>query len=412
MSLLVTVTRIRRELNLSQTTYRPHIAVVGQRNVGKSRFVNTLIGQEVSPVSEIPGTTTDPIKNSLELLPYGPVLIVDTAGIDDDGELGSGRITQTIRTISSADFVLFIVDGRNTLSNKEFELLSHLDRIDTGYIIVVNKIEFGVNEELLKELSELRVKHFEVSCKENVGFEELKRKIIRMLPREDESFYLTNLIAPSDIVMMVIPSKLSEENSKFLLTNVEIIKARLDKNTKVILCNDQVLHQKLKELESPPDIIITESYLFNNVEIFVSEKVKITTFALILNRLKSEISVFLKGLKSMGGLEHGDKILFADGCANHPKNNCKVEIKEWLSSDSKKELDFNYLGNEDLPDNLSKYKLLLHCDGCKLNRDDIRTRINESILMDVPVVTYGVVSAYMNDALPRALKPFNIKIPQ
>jgi small GTP-binding protein len=212
-------------LNLSQTTYRPHIAVVGKRNVGKSRFVNTLIGQEVSLVSEIPGTTIDPIKNPLELLPYGPVLIVDTAGIDDDGELGSGRITQTIRTISSADFVLFIIDGRNTLSNKEFELLSHLDRIDTGYIIVVNKIEFGVNEELLKELKELRVTHFEVSCKEMAGFEELKRKIIRMLPREDESFSLTDLIAPSDVVLMVLPSQMSVEYRKFLLTNIETIKS-------------------------------------------------------------------------------------------------------------------------------------------------------------------------------------------
>ncbi|MFO7526211.1 MAG: [FeFe] hydrogenase H-cluster maturation GTPase HydF [Ignavibacteriaceae bacterium] len=396
----------------SESIYRPHIAVVGKRNVGKSRFVNTLIGKEVSAVSDIAGTTVDLIKNPLELIPYGPVLVVDTAGIDDNGELGSGRITQTIQTISSADLVILIIDSRTRLISKERELIAYLDKIGVCYFIVINKIEFGVKEELLEELSELRVKHFEVSCKENVGFEELKRKIIRMLPREDEKFLLTDIIAPSDIVMMVIPSQLREENSEFLLSYVEIIKSHLDKNTKVILCNNQELPQKLAELKTPPDIIITESFIINNVETLVSEKVKITTFTMILNRLKTDMSVFIKGLKTVQKLVQGDKVLFADGCRNHPEDNGKLKIKEWLGSDSKRELKFDYINNGGLPDNLSEYKLLLHCDGCKLNRGDIRTRINEAILMDVPVVTYGVVSAYMNNVLPRALQLLKIKIHQ
>lgn len=393
-------------MNLSQTTYRPHIAVVGKRNVGKSRFVNTLIGKEVSLVSEIPGTTTDPIKNSLELLPYGPVLIVDTAGIDDDGELGSGRITQTIRTISSADFVLFIIDGRNTLSNKEFELLSHLDRIDTGYIIVVNKIEFGVNEELLKELKELRVTHFEVSCKEVAGFEELKRKIIRMLPREDESFSLTDLIAPSDVVLMVLPSQMSVEYKKFLLTNIETIKSELDKNTKVILCEDVELRERLNELKAFPDIIITESYLVNTVAGLVSDKVKITTFGILINRLKTKLPVFINGLKSISRLLQGDKILVAEGCNDHPPDDCRYKIKEWLCSNSIKEKNLDFISNEDLPERISDFKLIIHCDGCKLKNSEVQTRINETILMDVPVVTYGVVAAYIHGAITRAINPF------
>lgn len=397
-------------MNLSQTTYRPHIAVVGKRNVGKSRFVNTLIGREVTAVSDIAGTTTDPIKNPLELLPYGPVLIVDTAGIDDDGELGSGRITQTIRTISSADFVLFIIDGRNKLSNKEFELLSHLDRIDTGYIIVVNKIEFGVNEELLKELKELRVTHFEVSCREVAGFEELKRKIIRMLPREKEVFSLTDLIAPSDVVLMVLPSQMSVEYKKFLLTNIETIKSELDKNTKVILCDDREIRERLNELKAFPDIIITESYLVNAVDAVTNEKTRITTFSILINRIKTELPLLIKGLKTISRLRQGDKILFAEGCNDHPSNNCRLKIKEWLCSNSINERNLDFITNEDLPENISDFKLIVHCDGCKLNNSEIQTRINETILMDIPVVTYGVVAAYMHGAILRVIHPFGIKI--
>jgi [FeFe] hydrogenase H-cluster maturation GTPase HydF len=383
--------------------------VVGKRNVGKSRFVNTLIGREVSAVSEIAGTTIDPIKNPLELLPYGPVLIVDTAGIDDEGELGSGRITQTIRTISSADFVLFIIDGRNTLSNKEFELLSHLDRIDTGYIIVVNKIEFGVNEELLKELKELRVTHFEVSCKEEVGFEELKRKIIRMLPRQEEAFSHKDLIGPTDKVVMVLPSQIDIEQRKFLLSQIEILKSKLDVNTSIINCDEKELREKLKAIKVLPDIIITESYLVNTVAGLVPDKVKITTFGILINRLKTKLPVFINGLKSISRLLQGDKILFAEGCNDHPSNNCRLKIKEWLYSNSKKELNLDFIFDEDLPENLSEYKLLVHCDGCKLNHTEMQTRINEAKLMDVPIVTYGIVASYMKGAIPIAVAPLGIK---
>lgn len=396
-------------MNFSHSTYRPHIAVVGQCNVGKSRFVNTLIGKEVSEVNEIAGTTVSPIKNQFELLPYGPVLIVDTAGIDDEGELGSSRITQTIRTISSADLVILIVDSRTRLSSKERELIAYLDKIDVTYIIVVNKIEFGVNEKLLEDLRELRVTHFEVSCKENVGVEELKRKIIRMLPREDEAFSLKKIISASDKVLMVLPETTDVCDSDLLLSYIDIIKKEIDNKTDVRICTFNHFNNEIKDTRQSPDLVITESYLVNQIAKLVPAKTRITTFALLITRMKTDISVLLKGLKSLNNLHQGDKILFAEGCRQHPQNNCKFKIKEWLYSNVEKELNPDFIVDENLPENLSEYKLLVHCDGCKLNHTEMQTRINESRLMDVPVVNYAVISSYIQDAIPRVVIPFGIK---
>lgn len=403
------VTRIRRELNISHSTYRPHIAVVGQRNVGKSRFVNTLIGKEVSEVSDIAGTTISPVKNQFELLPYGPVLIVDTAGIDDDGELGSGRITQTIKTISSADLVILIVDSRTRLSSKERELIAYLDKIDVSYIIVVNKIEFGVDEKLLEDLKELRVTHFEVSCKENVGVEDLKRRIIRILPRADEAFSLKDIISPSDKVLIVLPEKTDVCDSDLLLSYIDIIKKEIDIKTDVKICTFNSFSEEVKNTKPSPDLIITDSYLVNQIARLVPAKTRITTFALLIASIKTDLSILLKGLKSLNDLQPGDKILFAEGCRQHPQNNCKFKIKEWLFSNIQKELNPDFLIDEDLPENLSEYKLLVHCDGCKLNHTEMQTRINESRLMDVPVVNYGIISSYIHGAIPKVAASFGIK---
>lgn len=396
-------------MTLSKSTYRPQIAVVGKRNVGKSRFVNTLIGKEVSEVSEIAGTTTGPSKNQFELLPYGPVLIVDTAGIDDEGELGSGRITQTIKTISSADLVILIVDSRMRLSTKEHELIAYLDKIEVTYILVVNKIEFGVNEKLLEDLKELRVTHFEVSCKENVGVEDLKRRIIRMLPREDEAYRLKDIISPSDKVLMVLPEITDVCNSDLLLSYIDMIKKEIDIRTNVQIFTYDSFDKLIRDTKQNPDLIITESYLVNQIAKLVPAKTRITTFAILINRIRIALTIFVKGLKTISKLQNGDKILFAEGCNGHPAYNCKLKIKEWLYSNLKKELNPDYKINEDLPENLSEYKLLVHCDGCKLNHAEMQKRINESRLLDVPVVTYGIISSYIHGAIPKVVAPFGIK---
>lgn len=387
---------------------RPHIAVVGRRNVGKSLLVNSLLEQNVSVVSEIAGTTTNTIKTKYELLPYGPVVIVDTAGIDDEGELGKQRITETIKILSSSDFALVVLDARETLQSKELELFAYLDKLQINYIIVVNKIEFGVNPVLLEELKELRMTHFEVSCKEKAGIEELKRRMIRYLPQDDEPPLVKDIVKQGDVVVMVIPVDYTLPNRKLILSQVHMIREALDENAIVTVCREKELGSTLNNLKSYPDLVIVDSNSVTRIAEDISPKIRLTTFSLIIARHRGDLPLFIKGLRKIDELKNGDKVLIAEVCAQHtPEDDIgTVKIPKWLRSYTKKELHIDIYHGNDLPDNLSEYKLVVHCGGCMLTHRAMQTRINEAKLMDVPVLTYGVITSYMQGAIPRALVPF------
>ena len=395
-------------MNKASDSNRPYIAVVGRRNVGKSLLVNCLLGKDVSKVSEIAGTTTNAVKTKFELLPYGPVVIVDTAGIDDEGELGRQLITQTIKILSSSDFVLLVLDARETLQSKELELLSYLDKLQINYIVAVNKIEFGVNPELLDELKELRITHFEVSCKEKAGIDELKRKIIRLLPEENEPPLVNDIVKQGDVVIMAIPVDDDLPKRKLILSHVHIIREALDENAVVIVCRDKELTATLNNLKSYPDLIIVDSHSITRIAAEIPEKIKVTTFSILISRHRGDLQLFVKGLKKIDELKNGDKVLVAEACSHHALEDDlgSVKIPKWLRNYTKKNLQIDVLHGNDLPNNLSDYKLLVHCGGCILTHRAMQTRINEAKLMDVPVVTYGVITSYMHGAIPRAIVPF------
>ena len=387
---------------------RPHIAVVGRRNVGKSLLVNSLLEQNVSLVSDIAGTTTDAVKTRYELLPYGPVVIVDTAGIDDEGELGRQRITETIKILSSSDFALVVLDARETLQSKELELFAYLDKLQINYIVAVNKIEFGVNPVLLEELKELRMTHFEVSCKEKAGIEDLKRRMIRLLPEDDEPPLVKDIVKQGDVVVMVIPTDYTLPKRKLILTQVHMIREALDENAVVTVCREKELVSTLNNLKSYPDLVIVDSNSVTRIAEDIPAKIKFTTFSLIIARHRGDLPLFIKGLRKIDGLKNGDKVLIAEVCSHHTQEDDigTVKIPKWLRSYTKKELQIDIIHGNDLPDNLSDYKLVVHCGGCLLTHRAMQTRINEAKLMDVPVVTYGVITSFMHGAIPRALVPF------
>ena len=387
---------------------RPHIAVVGRRNVGKSLLVNSLLEQTVSRVSEIAGTTTDAIKTKYELLPYGPVVIVDTSGIDDEGELGRQRITETIKILSSSDFALVVLDAREILQSKELELFAYLDKLQINYIIVVNKIEFGVNPVLLEELKELRMTHFEVSCKEKAGIEDLKRSMIRHLPQDDEPPLVKDIVKQGDVVLMVIPTDYTLHKRKLILSQVHMIREALDENAVVTVCREKELVSTLNNFKSYPDLVIVDSNSVTRIAEDIPAKIKFTTFSLIIARHRGDLPLFIKGLKKIDGLKNGDKVLIAEVCSHHTQEDDigTVKIPKWLRSYTKKELQIDIVHSNELPDNLSDYKLVVHCGGCLLTYRAMQTRINEAKLMDVPVVTYGVITSFMHGAIPRALVPF------
>lgn len=387
---------------------RPHIAIVGRRNVGKSSLVNALLGQELSIVSEVAGTTTDPVKKAFELLPYGPVVLVDTAGIDDEGELGQKRISKTVKILSSADFALVVVDAREILQQKELELLAYLDKLSTDFIVAVNKIEFGVNPKLLAELKELRINHFEVSCKEKVGIAELKNKIIRSLPEELEPPLLGDIISPGDVVVMVVPIDPGAPKGRIILPQVQSIREALDTDAITIVCTEKELAAALDKFKSYPDLVITDSQAIEKVAEIVPDKVKLTTFSILMARHKGDLPVFIQGLKQIDKLNNGDKVLVAEACTHHAQKDDigTVKIPKWLRNYTKKELQIDIAHGHDYPENLSEYKLVIHCGGCMLTRRTMQTRIREAKMVDIPIVNYGVLISYMHGAVPRVLLPF------
>jgi len=395
-------------LNKVADSNRPHIAVVGRRNVGKSSLVNALLGQDLSIVSEVAGTTTDPVKKALELLPYGPVVLVDTAGIDDEGELGRQRISKTIKILSSSDFALVVVDARETLQSKELELFAYLDKLQINYIVAVNKIEFGVNPELLDELKELRIVHFEVSCKEKAGIDELKRKMIRLLPSDNEPPLVSDIVSQGDVIVLVVPIDLGAPKGRLIMPQVQTIREALDEDTIVVVCKDKELRSTLDNLKNYPDLVITDSQAIMRVAADVPEKVKLTTFSILMARHKGELPIFVRGLRRVEELQNGDKVLVAEACSHHAQEDDigTVKIPRWLRNHTKKDLQIDVIHGHDFPDNLSDYRLIVHCGGCMLTRRAMQTRINEAKLMDVPIVNYGVLISYMHGAIPRALLPF------
>ncbi len=238
-------------MNKVANAERVHIAIAGRRNVGKSSLINMLTGQELSIVSEVAGTTTDPVKKAIELLPYGPVVIVDTAGIDDEGELGEKRISRTIKAISSADFAIVVVDAREKLAIEEKQFFEYLDKISVSYIVVVNKIEFGVNPELLRDLKKINVTHFEVSCKEQIGFETLKVEIICALPQETEKLLIGDLIKKGDVVVLVVPIDPGAPKGRIIKPQAHALREALDANTISIVVQHTELREALNSLKNP-----------------------------------------------------------------------------------------------------------------------------------------------------------------
>ena len=387
---------------------RVHIAIVGKRNVGKSSLINGLTNQELSIVSDIAGTTTDPVSKAVELLPYGPVVIVDTAGIDDEGELGRKRISKTIKSLSSADFAIIVIDASEQLDDCEADLITHIQRIGIPLIAVVNKIELGTNPLLLDELRALEVNHFEVSCKENVGIDSLKRNLIQLLPTDVEFSLIGDLLGKGDVVVMVVPIDLGAPKGRIIKPQVQAIREALDENTICMVVKEKELSHALNSLKNPPDLVITDSQAIMHVAKDVPESVKLTTFSILMARQKGDLTELVNGLKKVNDLENGDKILIAEACTHHAQADDigTVKIPRWLKLHTNKELIIDIKHGLDFPENLSEYKLIVHCGACMLTRRTMNVRIKQAKLMNVPIVNYGILISYMHGAIPRVLEPF------
>jgi [FeFe] hydrogenase H-cluster maturation GTPase HydF len=395
-------------LNSLPKSERTHIVFIGKRNAGKSSLVNAFIGQDLCIVSEVPGTTTDPVKKAMELLPFGPVVLIDTAGIDDVGELGEKRISKTIKALSQADFAIVVLDASESLTEKEKSLFEYLKKLGIGYVVVLNKFDLGTNAKLIEEIESLKVKYFKVSCKDNYGIRELKERVSKLIPVEVEPPLIGDLVKQGDLIVLVVPIDLGAPKGRLILPQVQTIREALDEDTICIVTKDKELRSALSKIKEPPKLVVTDSQAIMRVTADVDESISLTTFSILMARHKGDLPEFVNGLKRVEELESGDKVLVAEACSHHAKEDDigKVKIPRWLRLHTQKDLQIEVKNGEDFPENLSDYKLIVHCGGCMMTRKAMQMRINQARLLDVSIVNYGVLISYMHGAIPRALLPF------
>lgn len=393
--------------NVAQSE-RKHIVFIGKRNAGKSSLVNRFIGQDLSIVSTTPGTTTDPVKKAMELLPFGPVVLVDTAGIDDIGELGEKRIGKTMKAISEADYAIVVLDAQCALDDNERSLFNHIQQMNIAYLAAVNKSDLGINNSLIEELNFLKIPFHAVSCIEDTGIYELKEKVCRLIPNEAEPPLIGDLIKQHDVIVLVVPIDLGAPKGRLIMPQVQTIRESLDEDAIVMVTKDKELRAALSKLSSPPKLVVTDSQAIMRVTADVPDEIPLTTFSILMARYKGDIIEYVKGIKRIEELEDGDKVLIAEACSHHAQEDDigKVKIPRWLRLHTKKDLQIDVKGGHDYPDNLNEYRLIIHCGGCMLTRKAMQVRIKQAKFAGVPIVNYGVAISYMHGAIPRAIEPF------
>lgn len=387
---------------------RIHIAFVGRRNVGKSSLMNKFIGQDLVIVSDIPGTTTDPVRKSMELLPFGPVVLIDTAGIDDVGELGEKRISKTIKVLTECDFAIVVLDSQERLSEKEKNLFEEIKSLEIPFIAVINKSELGINYELVEELNSLKIPFHSVSCLKDDGIFSLKEKVSKLLPQEEEIPLVSDLIKQHDVIVLVVPIDLGAPKGRLILPQVQTIRESLDVDSIVVVAKDKELRSALSKLKENPKLVVTDSQAIMRVNADVPEEIPLTTFSILMARYKGDLKEYVKGLVRIEELQNGDKVLIAEACTHHAQEDDigKIKIPRWLRLHTKKYLEIDNVNGFDYPENLREYKLIVHCGGCMITRKMMQQRIKQAKFSGVPIVNYGVAISYMHGAVPRALQPF------
>jgi len=389
-------------LNEKVSAERLHIAFFGLRNAGKSSVVNKITNQELSVVSDVKGTTTDPVKKAMELLPIGPVVIIDTAGIDDEGELGELRIEKTRKILNKTDIAVLVVDALKGKQQEDLNLTEEFKKRNIPYIIAFNKCD------LVTEKQELNENEIYVSAKENININELKNLIGKFSKTEtEEKTLLGDIINQNDTVVLVTPIDSSAPKGRLILPQQQTIRELLDIGATVVVTKDTELEDTLLKLKNPPRLVITDSQAFKKVAAIVPEDVELTSFSILFARYKGELWGVVSGADELDNLQDGDYVLISEGCTHHRQ--CgdigTEKLPAWIKNYTKKDVNFDFTSGGDFPESLSKYKLIVHCGACMLTEREMKTRIVLSNEQKIPMSNYGIVIAKINGILKRAIRP-------
>jgi len=393
---------------------RLHIAIFGRRNVGKSSILNALTRQEVSIVSEIAGTTTDPVEKTMELLPIGPVLFIDTAGLDDSGTLGNLRIKKTYKVFERADIVLLITEA-NKWGEYEEKVLEETRKRDTPILAILNKIDLFKPDQSLKErLDKEKIANAE-TCALDHSWEttaKVKNELIKLLPEDwiNPIPIISDLIKEDDLVILVIPIDKEAPKGRLILPQQQTIREILDKKATCLIVNERNLSSSIHNLKQKPKLVVTDSQAFGEVFAATPQDIPVTSFSILFARSKGDLKELVMGAQSLDDLKPGDRILIAEACTHHPIGDDigRVKIPGWISQRIGGEIDFEVFSGHDFPAHLKQYKLIIHCGACMLNRKEVLSRIYEAQAEGIPITNYGVAIAHLHDKLKKALEPFSV----
>lgn len=389
-------------LNATATAERIHIGFFGMRNAGKSSIVNAVTGQALSVVSDVKGTTTDPVRKSMELLPLGPVEIIDTPGIDDEGALGSLRVKKTKEILAKTDIAVLVVDAAKGLSAPDKELLNLFKEKKLPYVVAFNKTD------LVESTPSPSAHEIYVSALTNTNIDELKEKIAAFAKDcENKKYIVSDLLSPGDVVVLVIPIDESAPKGRLILPQQQTIRDILDAHCLVISCQDTELKQTLASLKEKPKLVITDSQAFGKVSLDTPSDILLTSFSILFARYKGDLNELVKGAARLSELKEGDNVLISEGCTHHRQCNDigTVKIPGWISDFTGKDLNFSFTSGGEFPDDLSKYSLVVHCGGCMLNEKEMKHRIEKCKENNTPIVNYGIAIAHMHGILKRSLEP-------
>lgn len=390
-------------LNDTVSAERLHIGFFGMRNAGKSSLVNAFTGQELSVVSEVRGTTTDPVRKAMELLPLGPVVVIDTPGLDDEGELGALRVKKAQEILAKTDAAVLVVDAAQGLSAEDKALILLFEERKLPYIIAYNKAD------LLSERPPLGDNSIYVSAVTGENVDTLKNRLGAFSERlKNEKYIVADLLNDGDVVVLVIPVDAAAPKGRLILPQQQTMREILDVRCSFVGCQPEELSGTLSALSKKPRLIITDSQAFGRVSKDVPEDIMLTSFSILFARYKGELEEQVKGAATLSSLKDGDRVLISEGCTHHRQ--CgdigTVKMPKWIEAYSKAKPEYTFTSGGGFPEDLSGFSLIVHCGGCMLNEKEMRRRVDKAKKSGVPIVNYGIAIAHMHGILERSLQPF------
>ena len=399
-------------MNQTPASERVHISFFGKRNAGKSSIINAVTGQDLAIVSSVRGTTTDPVYKTMELLPLGPVMIIDTPGIDDEGELGALRVRKSHQVLNKTDIAILVVDSTTGKGEEELALIHRFHKKGIPYLVVYNKIDLLSGEEIKDLAMSVRPGEVLVSAADGMNIQELKEKIATLNPEDTHKYPLIqDLIEPLDLVILVVPIDKAAPKGRLILPQQQTIRDILERGALSLVVRDTELKSTLDHFLSQgvcPKLVVTDSQAFARVSKDVPENITLTSVSILFSRYKGELETQLEGVAALSSIQDDDRILIAEGCTHHRQcgdiGTCK--IPDWIRNYTGKKPVFEFTSGTEFPDDVSSYKMVVHCGGCMLNEREMKYRIACCHDQGVPITNYGLLIAQVTGILKRSLGPF------